>query len=503
MSGNPLFSYLTGLTRLIPTLCFKLFTINSQVSSMLLDFQRELPICTFCTDSHGHKHDVPCPMTTGELCAPCTKLKQLEAQIQETKKALDNLLEQHRETRSHSNRAHDPIIHRLPMEIASLIFQFCLPVIPPDGILAIPYREMASPLILGAVCRYWRNVAWATPQLWSVVPISVSRSRRNARVILDLAREWLGRSGRLPLSIGLYADDDLKFCELVNEYSTRWHMLDLHVSLSMFSHFQGSWEKSSPLQSLHLSALYGYYPPDLIPQELVLRGGSPKAIEIEWSRLTSITLTRAIPGDCLDILKLCPQLKHYKIELNEPFAPEDDIVIHNQLEHLELEENCFNFPSQQISYFLTRSSSPPLKQLSIDFVNMDQEAVISLLRTLSSLERLKIQSNKDRAPSPDALLRLLAATSSTDGPPGQDFLPILRYFSYSRPSSYTGFSWSLVTNIFGRLSSLQDPHRRPLEEVNLSFGKDHYEKWEPRSYINQKSLSRFFTLLNHGRKLYF
>ncbi|KAF8876215.1 hypothetical protein CPB84DRAFT_417724 [Gymnopilus junonius] len=422
--------------------------------------------CRFCPDLRKGKLGIPCPMSNDELCAPCTKLKKLEAKILKAKKTLDDLLEQHRETRSQANSAHDFTIHRAPIEIVSMIFQLSLPIIPPGGILSVKEYERASPLVLGAVCRYWRKVAWSTPQLWSLIAIRTGHGS-NMGVLVKVAREWLDRSGTLPVSIGLHisrrpeeypewSDSYYALCELVNEHSNRWQMLDIRVPGSLFPRFHGHWE-NPPLQSLRLYDLYrgaklkfdvNNLKPS--PKELVLDHVLPKSVEIEWNRLTRVTVVAVDLADCIWILRHTPHLRYYEIkDILQRSAPNGDSIVHDRLQQLVLEcEHSISgiflrsvafpalesfhsigqrqLPSDYISSMLIRSSSPSLKEIVIDSANVDHDNIVSIVRTVPTLQRLEIRAMRDKAPSPDALLRLLASTSITN-PQDQEFLPALRF----------------------------------------------------------------------------
>ncbi|KAF8882901.1 hypothetical protein CPB84DRAFT_1750782 [Gymnopilus junonius] len=490
------------------------------------------------------KWNVTCPMTNGERCMSCTKLKQLEVQIAAAQKTLDDLVEQHRGVRSQVNRAHDPISYRLPSEIASLIFQFYLPAVPPDGILAMKKQDRTAPLVLGAVCRYWRKIAWSTPQLWSL--LSIHAGKLDSSMLLELSREWLDRSCLLPVSIGLYVspsrvtdfghlkwlDMAYSLCELVNQHSNRWQMLDISVPGSLFPRFRGTWDEHSLLQSLRLSntdqALgeenFDVHDLKPSPTQLVLDYVSLNVVEIEWNALTHITVAGIAPADCLWVMVHCPYLRFckFKIETKVPVG-NGDVIVHDQLRQLmldiedpsavyffrsigfpsleSLELHCSRlFPANHISVMFTNSSPRPLKKFAIRAMDMEQDKLISILQTLPSLQHLEINVIKDKAPSPDALLRLLGATSITNFPSQNvpDFLPALRYFAYHRPNSSTGYVWSLVPQIFGRLSDLEDPRRRPLKKVSLLYG---CSESEPRTYISKKSLPLYLALLDKGLDL--
>ena len=56
------------------------------------------------------------------------------------------------------------LLSRLPTEIMAEIFFLCLATSPIDS---SPPVATTIPLVLGAVCRSWRSLAWSLPQLWA------------------------------------------------------------------------------------------------------------------------------------------------------------------------------------------------------------------------------------------------------------------------------------------------------------------------------------------------
>ncbi|KAJ7267319.1 hypothetical protein C8J57DRAFT_1469570 [Mycena rebaudengoi] len=93
----------------------------------------------------------------------------------------------------------------LPPEVTSEIFCWCLPSTPAPVFLRPD--PAAPPLVLVAICRRWRNIALATPQLWSSLEIRLGPSMtRNENICLLLER-WLSRSASHPLCLLL---DDTK-----------------------------------------------------------------------------------------------------------------------------------------------------------------------------------------------------------------------------------------------------------------------------------------------------
>jgi hypothetical protein len=88
------------------------------------------------------------------------------------------------------------------------------------------------PLSLGAICSYWREVAWSTPSLWSSLVIRIS-NKHDSHMVTGITQEWLARSGQLPLSICIITKraylQVLALADIINQYSSRWSNLDLYM----------------------------------------------------------------------------------------------------------------------------------------------------------------------------------------------------------------------------------------------------------------------------------
>ena len=118
------------------------------------------------------------------------------------------------------NENHDPLIHKFPPEIASHIF---IHYSPPSTF----FNELDTnnPLFLGAVCQKWRQLAWATPELWTSLSI-IPNAKYNFIEHPPLVKQWLERSASLPLTIRLedhwgWVDDDDKMINILNKHSAR------------------------------------------------------------------------------------------------------------------------------------------------------------------------------------------------------------------------------------------------------------------------------------------
>lgn len=94
----------------------------------------------------------------------------------------------------------DSPITKLPPEVLQEIFVLCLPV---------AYNAVMSareaPLLLCRVCHDWRQLAHATPRLWTSIHISLCYDVTIVPIPSpDDVISWLSRSKSLPLSLSLY-----------------------------------------------------------------------------------------------------------------------------------------------------------------------------------------------------------------------------------------------------------------------------------------------------------
>ncbi|KAF8959852.1 hypothetical protein BDZ97DRAFT_1373867 [Flammula alnicola] len=88
--------------------------------------------------------------------------------------------------------------------------------------------EISAPLVLSSVCRKWRQVAYATPQLWTLVPLCVIGN--NYLSLPRLTQEWISRSAQ---SIYIFVNSNSyldhvaidSLITVINQYSTTWPYL--------------------------------------------------------------------------------------------------------------------------------------------------------------------------------------------------------------------------------------------------------------------------------------
>ena len=165
----------------------------------------------------------------GRPCSACTKDIKLEKKIKELEIQIKKIHIKRRTLHTAMNENHDPLIYKFPPEIASHIFVECSPLIERFD---IPYR--VDPFYLSMVCQKWQQLAWETPELWTSLNIGSYDQDQ-----VQLVREWLDRSGGLPLSIKLVDNGEHedqpeehhdRVINLLNKRSARWHDMNLRIS---------------------------------------------------------------------------------------------------------------------------------------------------------------------------------------------------------------------------------------------------------------------------------
>jgi len=158
-----------------------------------------------------HKLYTYAPPTKEETAIICTELTSLLARAMSLEEKILQLQSKHNELTCQKARistfvgSHQALlapIRRLLPEILQEIFYHCLPI----AHNALMSDKEAS-LLLGRVCRGWRQIVYSTPKLWASIHIIGSPSTHPSHA-LDVARReaissWLSRSGGLPLSISM------------------------------------------------------------------------------------------------------------------------------------------------------------------------------------------------------------------------------------------------------------------------------------------------------------
>ena len=300
-------------------------------------------------------------------------------------------------------------------------------------------RGHLYPLISWSYLQLLREIAWSTPSLWSSLLVRVT-SRHDSRIVTGIAREWLARSGQLPLSIRIYAVDACEavsaLVDIINQYSTRWSDLDLYMP-SYISEFLHAIDNHAPmLKSIRLYCSAREMGWDFHSSQLTcprlerahLSLSSMDGINIQLDNLTHLTLDSMTIIDSLLILRETPRLifckfwgsdlDRYRVKdvsgpvitslrsLQLPrFIDRTSEVFLNNLIAPHLEEFSlpnYDSPSRSMSTtvitsFLRRSGCS-LRSFSMIFGTVSPyiEGLMNLLQSMPSLNTLSIISTTRR-----------------------------------------------------------------------------------------------------------
>ncbi|KZP14339.1 hypothetical protein FIBSPDRAFT_114027 [Athelia psychrophila] len=323
-------------------------------------------------------------------------LAQLESEIERLRSLLDPLLRTRDETKQFLS-AHVNILspaRRMPAEIWSDIFTKCLP----DEEHA-PIDCTQAPLLLTQICRAWRSFASSTPQLWSSISVEArgsAPSEMQSRVI----KNWLSRSGTLPLSIKVDAIGPLgpKLVNTLVLFGPRVHSLDI---MAKHDERQKIFDASMPTLSriefrcsgvLRLFQLSGP-PPNL--RRLLLPGmDNLMATPFPWAELTALDVTRTIQyNECFLIFHRCHSLS--RLALPHIDGAHDGATRQRvTLRHLLFLHLC---PDSGVGNLLDNLTLPNLKELNIaerNSTGRSNEVLLSFLtRSACPIDTLTISSS--------------------------------------------------------------------------------------------------------------
>ncbi|KAF8958172.1 hypothetical protein BDZ97DRAFT_1762338 [Flammula alnicola] len=302
-----------------------------------------------------------------------------------------------------------------------------------------------TPLLLGNVCRVWRQIAWTTPQIWASITINVSYHSFST-LQTELANQWLRRAGELPLTIKIrtlnlntavdqYAPSPSSIYELINilnAYSRRWWKLDVAMPMQYLTYFARhpapETTYSPVLNSLVLLPILGVgndFPN--VPFNAADHPFSPKyvklsnlhvmKIRIDWKNVTTIVAGSISISYCLEIIRQCPQLTICEFDTAEDdleffMKPPGAPFIHHALQTLKYQDSesvglelfldnvafpvleLFDYKRNGVgslhlasSHVLGRSNCP-IKSFSLQDIRLVDGDIIQLLELVPHLESL-------------------------------------------------------------------------------------------------------------------
>ena len=174
-------------------------------------------------------------------------------------------------------------IFRLP-ELLSQIFIYTLPQVHSTGSDTHYYTSRPSsrspPVLLALVCKHWRNVAYATPQLWSSIDLTSGFPfRASGDEIAQRQREvlqrWIRRSGTVPLDVHTWSGggtvdvEQVVFSPLIRAH-IRWRDLTITACFDTIKTILESMAHSPRLERVKLTSTTPYTGETPDPHQLEL-----------------------------------------------------------------------------------------------------------------------------------------------------------------------------------------------------------------------------------------
>jgi hypothetical protein len=478
-------------------------------------------LCSRYKGGNAEDQPVTCMMLEGGPCSACKERETIREQIKQLEREITKLKAKHHALGSRMNAIHDPFIHKLPPEIGSHIFCLCLPTLDFENNDIWPEATTFPKVLrLGAVCRKWRQLAWATPDLWDALYVSISLSMRCfvAESLPGLLREWLRRSGMRPLTIFFHhswcseeSEDSPSFddisdestaetlasatdlvIEIINLHSGRWRNLHLDVGADIPERLCGS---TQPNQLLFLDlGTDGGRPPTPkfvmkskpFPTQLVLINFPPTTIDIGWDNITRAILCDLTADECLEVLQRAPLLKYCQAQLLiHPTDEPGTTILHRRLRSLN--SSCsgtrfleaINVPSLKewthsaqsvlplpvaAMVSLLKRSGCCLKILNLQHISPPRDDLSLLFEAMPSLERLKLDfwsvKNADGVMD-NTLARIFNSPSGNSTYPSEDasceyFLPCIQFVECTTYCGAALFSWNHIPQLY------RQGHRRSL-----------------------------------------
>ncbi|KAJ7659173.1 hypothetical protein DFH06DRAFT_1297325 [Mycena polygramma] len=208
-------------------------------------------------------------------------------------------------------------VSTLPNEVVSEVFLHTLPT---WDLYADPLnRGLQSSLLLGGICRKWREISISTPSLWTRIEIWLDNvaSHDNKLRLLDI---WLTRSRACPLFITIMADGRLDardrfscraFVEAIVPHCGRWDTLHLTVPFRDLPLLRGKWPMLRELaldildvDEEALAPVHVFDPAPKLTNIMILPTLSPHRIVFPWTQLTLLSLHVESADRLLEVLPL-------------------------------------------------------------------------------------------------------------------------------------------------------------------------------------------------------
>ncbi|KAF4620874.1 hypothetical protein D9613_000027 [Agrocybe pediades] len=392
------------------------------------------------------------------------------------------------------------------------------------------------PLVLGAVCKTWRSVAWTTPQLWNQPFFDDTIFKNQGRD--SLAFEWISRARTLPLELTLrivqppsattitsspfsFSESrTLEFLQGLTSSASQWKSLDLHMPLNLMDYIVRqvpSWG------NIHILTLR---PVKIDRPESNLHQLTVQELNINWSQVREATMENLSHEECFKVLSAAKSATKCHFHSVYELRSSSNLVLpltHPNLRYLSLNsfqnateklfsvvtlpnllqfsfaqqgfQTRFNRHNNPLFAFFQRSRPFQLQKLELLGVILDTEDLKSLLETLPAISHLHLvmpwglRDHIIGTEFKDPFFRHLAATMLDPG----TFLPRLEVLelSYDGVTMHWYGITSIVTSLYGSSDSQDLEYwRRPLKTFRFNTYMSPDEPMHPASRRRIYKLSR-------------
>jgi len=269
------------------------------------------------------------------------------------------------------------------------------------------------PLRLTAVCKAWRDLAWTTRRLWSV--IILIKPKPHALHLEEILASWIERAGNQPLSIR-YEAQCTSLLQRLTQETSKWMNVSIFLAsefssvvkeckyFPLLQHLSIRVRAESPRPGFQGGFLHGFESLDIFNAaslSKITHMHVPKYLScfepnLMWSQLRTFSVnTTGHEGLCkiLDFarfLEVCNANSH---EAHISYKP--PIVIHSNLRCLVLKE----VDSTVLNKLLSKPdiSTPNLEDLTIEIYrgNPDSTFLSNFVASLHQLRRFRVKYDND------------------------------------------------------------------------------------------------------------
>lgn len=431
-------------------------------------------------------------------------------------------------------------IRRIPDEILSEIFIWCLPASWTDGFAFCRYTRR----YISQVCQRWRMITFSLPRLWALLAMKL-RAHKPRRLEARTAETWLQRSGLCTLSLAIEFSESENYKTNVKEahpilgvitrLAFRWREARLSITASMLKALA---EIHPHLHTPCLQILSlnrdpidcGYWEGPVVAFQhapLLSSVELGRDIELRLFRFPFIHLTTfrsrdIIAHDALEMLRQTPILDQCDIRINcngYPNSTEENLIVSQLkslvigfqdyeaddfLDHISLPLLCdlklkFNL-SGGISHGLIslfKRSQNPLKTLTLDY-NIPELDLIEILRSAPSIVELNLSCQL----SIDVIVsHLTNPIAPTSGSP-TSLVPKLKAFRFTYSGKLRGPGFASM--VYSRWNS----HGLEIRAERLSVVEISFSTWSvshevARSIFDEAAIRCLRQCRDEGLDIYF